>query len=249
MFTPAPMLGGLSYSEAIALVTNKAIYVKGDDYGGSNGTTVQTSNWTNNGSVGGVFTANTSNAVWETNSQNGMPGVKVSALNVWLARSVTYDYNNSSIHGTNGAMTVFAVEKPNGSQGTQTGSATYLNAGIFGDVGQWSGHYYITRAVAYYNNTPGNQSSALSFSDNVPFVLGIRINTSGHYRVNFNGTSTYSDSTARTAPHSNAGNLMLCKSYNTNSNYGYEYITTADVLSDATIDKVVLALKRKWGIT
>lgn len=246
LFLPAPFVtSGLSYAAAIAAITNKSIYVYGDSYGGSNGTALTTTNWTNSGSAGGAFSATSGSVVWETNSQNGMPGVKNAVNNAWLTRAI--DYN--TLHGTNGAMTVFAVEKRTGSQGTSTGDTTYTNGGIFGDVSNWVGHYYITRAVAYYKYTGNNQSSALSYTDGAAFVTAIRINTSGHYRVNFNGSSVYLDTTSRTAPSTSAGNIFLLKNLNTSNNYGYEYIVTADVLADGLVDQIVIALKKKWGIT
>ena len=246
LFVPAPFISsGLSYAGAIAAITNKVIYVRGDSYAGSNGTALTTSNWTNSGSAGGAFTATTGAIVWETNSQNGMPGVKNAVNGGYIYQAV--DYNTT--HGTNGATTIFAVEKRSGAQGTSSGDTTYLNGGIFFDASQWVGHYYITRLISYYKFTGNNQGSGISYTDGTPFVVAIRINASGHYRVNFNGASVYSDTTARTAPNTSAGNIALLKNLNTSNNYGYEYIATADVLADGLVDQIVLALKKKWGIT
>ena len=236
---PAFLGGGkLSYTDAIAAITNKSIYVRGDSYGGSNGTQVSSSNWTNEGSVGGAFTSAASGIVWETNSQNGMPGVKNPVSGGALTRAV--DYN--TLHGTNGAMTLFVVEKRSGSQST---------SGVFlGDQNFFTGHRFNTRTIEYYDGLVSfTQSTSLSYTDDVPHVIGIRVNTSGNLRVNFNGASVYSDATSRSAPTSSAANLLLFRNNNTSNNYFYECICTADVLSDALIDNIVIALKEKWGIT
>ena len=239
LFTPAPFLTSkLSYASAIAAVTNKSIYVRGDSYGGSNGTQVSASNWTNEGSAGGAFTSAYSGVIWETNSQNGMPGVKNPVNGGSLTRAV--DYN--TLHGANGAMTLFVVEKRTGSQ---------PSSGVFfGDQNAYTGHRFNTRAVEYYDLLVGfTQSTGLSYTDDVPHVIGIRVNTSGNLRVNFNDASFYSDTTSRSAPTSSASNLMMFRNANTSNNYFYECICTADVLPDALIDNIVIALKEKWAIT
>ncbi len=119
---PAFLGGGkLSYTDAIAAITNKSIYVRGDSYGGSNGTAVTSANWTNEGSVGGAFSASSGSIVWETNSQNGMPGVK-NPTSAQLTRSV--DYN--TLHGANGATTIFVVQKRAGSQGGTSANNAYI---------------------------------------------------------------------------------------------------------------------------
>lgn len=244
LFVPAPFVSsGFSYASAIAAITNKSIYVRGDSYGGSNGQNVSGGNaWANAGSAGGSFSGTSTFHQWETNSLNGMPGVRGNQNGWPLSSSINY----SLLFGTGGAMTFFAVEKRNGSQGT---SSLWNNGAVILDSSGTSrtGIFFNTRQF-YYQESPGlSQASGLSFADNAPYVLAVRVKTSGHLRVNLNG-SIYSDTTTRSAP-SSTSQVNLLRPGNTNNNYGYEYIVTADVLADALIDNIVIALKKKWGIT
>lgn len=246
---PAFMGGGFSYADAIAAITNKSIYLRGDSFTGSDGATITggANAWTNEGSSGGTFVRSGSgNYVWENNSQNGMPGVKLSSAAASHLTQAT-DYN--TLHGVKGAMTVFAVERRSGTQGTATDDSLYTNAGgILGDISGYAGYYYSTRNIWYYRYTSQNQDSGLAFADSVPFVVGMRINTSGNFRINFNNESVYSDLASRDAPSSSSSDIFVAKT-NSTTTRGYEYIVTADVLADELIDKIVGALKQKWGIT
>jgi len=244
LFVPSPFVSsGFSYASAIAAITNKVIYVKGDSYAGSNGQNVSGGNvWTNAGSAGGSFSGTSTFHQWETNSLNGMPGVKASQNGWALASSINY----TSILGTGGSVTLFAVEKRNGSQGS---SSVWTNGAVLKDSTSTSrtGIFFNTRQF-YYQETPGlSQATGLSFSDNTPYVLAVRVNGSGNLRVNFNG-SIYSDATTRSAPSSTT-NVSLLNLGGTNPGYGYEYIATPDVLADALVDSIVIAIKKKWGIT
>ena len=243
MFTPPPLLPtALDYTSAIAAIPNKVIYLRGDSYTGSNGQNVSGGNvWTNAGSAGGSFSGSSTFHKWETNSLNGMPGVKGNQSGWALDSSIVY----TSIIGASGEMTLFAVEKRNGSQGT---SDVWSNGAVIKDSTATSrtGIFFNTRQFYYVNYPGSSHATGLSFSDNTPYVLAIRVNASGNLRANLNG-SVYSDTTSRSAP-SILGYVNLLNPGNSNNNYGYEYIVTTDVLADALVDKIVIAMKKKWGI-
>lgn len=241
MFTPNPFVkSGLSYSEAMDSIPSKLIYVRGDTYGGSNGTTLSSSSWANAGSLGGNFSGSSPALTWETSSQNGLPGVK----NIGNGAQITTGHDYNLLPGTAGALTIFAVEKRNGSQGTPG----FYGGSIVSEQGGYSGYVWNTRTLEYYLYGGAGANTGLSYTDNVPFVCGIRMNTSGHLRVNLNG-NIYSDTTSRGNPSASAGQTYLLRNLNnTSNNYGYEYIVTKSVLSDIDVDKIVIALKSKWGI-
>lgn len=242
MFMPAPFLARSVFNN----IPSKVFHVRGDSYSGSNGTAVSSSNWVNEGSLGGTCSASNASIVWGTNSLNGMPGVKNPVNGGYITHSAYYN----GLQNGSGEMTVFAVMKRSGTQGTSSGASIYSNGGVILDAGAWHGIYYNSRSMYLYPypDTTTYFGSDFDYTDNVAHVVAIRLNASGNCRANFNGVTIYSDATSRAAPSSSATTIRLLKNLNTSNNYGYEFIVSASAMSDSDMDDVVTALRDKWSI-
>lgn len=237
------------YAAAIAAITNKTIYARADLATGADNATLTTTNWDNEA----VATPNISGSIrYKTGILNGFRGVLGDTSNTSGSTGRTV----SQVLGGDRGYTLFAVEKRAGTQGADTAEQG-LNSTVIGDLYYWGLSFFAadrafklwsydtTYRNVYLNNYMGGNCA---FTDNVPYVIAVRVDPSnGAIRANFNGT-VFTPSGLGYLPSVLTGTVLVNARTSGGTNYGFEYIVSSDMLSNAVMDDAVAALKLKWGI-
>lgn len=243
--------GGADYASALAAISNKTLILEPDLSAGTTGQTLSTVNLNNTGSAGGSYRGT---ATW-----SGTGGSGINGLNTFRLLSSGQTAGDTSNEPTGTALignsdldfTTWGVYKA-----TMSGSNFSTTLLGLGSGTGWSpvqtGTFDTNIGYDLRTTSQTRAGTAGSYTSGVPFVLSVRVDSSGNIRTNFNGTTStsYTSISSGTA-YENIGNRITLNPQVSSDQY-YQYgtqVVSSGAVSDVVQDDFVSALKTRWGIT
>jgi hypothetical protein len=225
---------GPSYADLLSEIANKGLVFNSGSSLATAGDTLTTTPWDNEVSA----TNATGSPTWETGIFGAKRGVLSNGAGELIETGVPY----STLVPSGQSFTAFFVHQC----AISTSERRFLFDGTNGALRIFtSGN---AREVRFTANAV-SFGSGLSFTDDVQFVLGVRVTSTGAVRFNLSGLTADFPSAGVSRPSPDTGNIRLGWSLGSTGNtYTGGHVFANTEMTDGDMDAFVVAVKTEYGV-